>query len=166
MLTDLKEIFTRLNAVGVRYLVCGGLAVVAHGHLRVTHDIDLALAMDEENLRKALSEMESLGFHPHLPLRAIEFADAKIREQWQREKNMEVFSFISTCRKDLVIDLFCSLPFDFDTEWDNALIAQLAPGFPTCPIVRLGTLKAMKRLAGRPVDLEDLKHLPDDPENS
>ena len=160
VLTDLQDVFHRLNEAQVRYLVCGGLAVVAHGHLRVTHDLDLALAPDEVNLRAGLAALESLGFRPALPIPASDFADPVKRAFWQREKNMQVFSLVSAERRDLVIDLFCSLPFAFDPEWESAPEITLGPGFPPCRIVTLSTLRAMKRLAGRPIDLDDLEHLP------
>ena len=37
----LEKLFASLNAAHVRYLVVGGLAVLAHGYLRVTRDLDL-----------------------------------------------------------------------------------------------------------------------------
>ena len=52
--TDLERIFAALEASGARYLVVGGVAVVLHGHLRFTADLDLVLAMDPANLRRAL----------------------------------------------------------------------------------------------------------------
>lgn len=39
-----------LNAAGVRYLIVGGLAVAAHGHVRFTADVDLVLDMSDGNL--------------------------------------------------------------------------------------------------------------------
>lgn len=165
MLADLQEIFHHLNRAGVRYLVCGGLAVVAHGYLRVTHDLDLALALDEDNLRDALSTLTTLGFKPQLPVGPDDFIDSAKRAYWQKEKNMEVFPLVASSRRDLIIDLFCSLPFAFESEWAQATETTLGPGFPPCRIVSLATLRTMKRLAGRPVDLEDLRHLPTvDPE--
>ena len=38
---SLEVIFLALNNAGVRYLVAGGLAVVAHGFVRFTNDVDL-----------------------------------------------------------------------------------------------------------------------------
>ncbi len=161
MLTDLQQIFERLNTAGVRYLVCGGLAVIVHGHLRTTHDLDLALAMDASNLEKAMTVFGELGFVPHLPVKTEDFADQATRQRWMREKNMQVFSLIAADRKDLMVDLFCEPPFDFDQEWDQALITTFGPGFPDCRVVSLSTLRDMKRRAGRAIDLDDLRQLPD-----
>jgi predicted nucleotidyltransferase len=39
---DVGTILRALNDANVRYLIVGGLAVVAHGYVRFTQDIDLA----------------------------------------------------------------------------------------------------------------------------
>ena len=53
-LDTIEALFKALNEGHVRYLVAGGLAVVAHGYLRLTADIDLMLDMDPGNLKKAM----------------------------------------------------------------------------------------------------------------
>jgi len=40
-LEDLLSLCTALNAEGVRYLLIGGFAVILHGFVRATKDIDL-----------------------------------------------------------------------------------------------------------------------------
>ena len=45
-LDTIEALFKALNEGNIRYLVAGGLAVVAHGCLRLTADIDLILDMD------------------------------------------------------------------------------------------------------------------------
>jgi hypothetical protein len=165
MLATLQLLIAELNRADVRYLVCGGLAVVAHGHLRVTHDIDLALALETPNLLRALDVLQRLGFRPHLPVAAEDFADPDVRDGWKRDKGMQVFSLVAPDRRDLVVDLFCELPFAFEPEWRRAPRVQLGPGFAPCPIVSLPTLRRMKALAGRPIDLDDLHHLPSPPDD-
>ncbi|WP_462321547.1 nucleotidyltransferase domain-containing protein [Halochromatium sp.] len=49
-----------LNRYEVRYLLVGGYALAAHGYVRMTEDIDIAVAPDPENSRRwvlALSEL-------------------------------------------------------------------------------------------------------------
>ncbi len=49
-----------LNRHQVRYLLVGGYALAAHGYVRMTEDIDIAVAPDPENSRRwvlALSEL-------------------------------------------------------------------------------------------------------------
>lgn len=44
----IEAVFDALNAAGVRYLVVGGVAVVLHGHLRTTADLDLVVQRHDE----------------------------------------------------------------------------------------------------------------------
>lgn len=49
-----------LNRYQVRYLLVGGYALAAHGYVRMTEDIDIAVAPDPDNSRRwvlALSEL-------------------------------------------------------------------------------------------------------------
>ena len=55
-------ILKTLNDHQVKNLIAGGLAVVAHGYLRFTADIDLLLGMDEANLREALTAFSGLKY--------------------------------------------------------------------------------------------------------
>jgi hypothetical protein len=57
---SLEMIVKALNDRQVKYLIAGGLAVVAHGYLRFTADIDLLLSMDEANLKEALEAFSAL----------------------------------------------------------------------------------------------------------
>ena len=40
MVGAIETVLTALNAAHVRYLIAGGVAVVLHGHLRATADLD------------------------------------------------------------------------------------------------------------------------------
>lgn len=50
-----------LNAAGVEYVLVGGYALAAHGYVRMTQDIDIAVAVDPENTRRWI---EALGQLP------------------------------------------------------------------------------------------------------
>ena len=89
---------------------------------------------------------------------AAAFADPAIRESWIREKQIIVFQLHSEQHRETRIDIFVTEPFDFDTEYDNALLGELLPGVPT-RFVRIETLLRMKETAGRAKDLEDIRQL-------
>lgn len=57
---DLISLCKALNSAGVRYLLIGGFAVILHGYVRGTQDIDLLVDSSEENVRKIKTALASL----------------------------------------------------------------------------------------------------------
>ena len=49
-----------LNAQGAKYLVVGGMAIIQHGYLRATEDIDLLVQQSEENRQSIVRALEML----------------------------------------------------------------------------------------------------------
>ncbi len=157
-LATIESIVRVLNEADVYYLIVGGLAVTAHGYGRVTFDVDLVLQLQPDNVRHALQALESLGYKPFVPVKASDFADPDIRKSWIEEKNMVVFQLHSDQHQETRIDLFVSEPFDFENEYNNALIGEILPGLQT-RFVRIETLIRMKEVANRDKDKEDIKQL-------
>ena len=62
------DVFERLEAEGVRYVVVGGVAVVLHGHERRVNDLDIVVDPAPAEARRAQAALMSLGFFPTLPL--------------------------------------------------------------------------------------------------
>lgn len=157
-LASLEAIVRAMNDTQARYLVVGGLAVAAHGYGRATFDVDLVIQLQQENVRRAMSALETLGYRPTVPVPASAFADPVVRESWIREKQIIVFQLHSELHRETRIDVFVTEPFDFDAEYDNALVGELLPGVPA-RFVRIETLIRMKEIAGRAKDLEDIRQL-------
>ena len=157
-LSSVEAILSALQAAGVRYLVVGGLAVAAHGHGRATFDIDLVVQLQPDNTSRAMKALEGLGYRPTAPVPAAQFSDPRQRESWIRDKNMVVFQLHSDRHPETQIDLFVAEPFDFDTEYDRAMIGEFLPDLPV-RFVCLDTLLSMKESVGRPKDLEDVRQL-------
>lgn len=55
---DLEQLCGRLNELGARYVVIGGFAIIAAGHLRTTGDIDLLIDSSLENESLAFQALE------------------------------------------------------------------------------------------------------------
>src|SRR5687767_2292358 len=71
---DLVRLCRELNAHGARYLVVGGFAVIQHGFLRATEDIDLLVEGSLDNQARIKKALEIL------PDKAIrELADDDLR---------------------------------------------------------------------------------------
>jgi len=156
---DIERVLSALNQVEVRYLVVGGVAVVLHGFLRTTKDLDLVIQLEGDNLQRGLQALKDLGFQPVVPVPLEAFADPVIRESWIREKNLVVFSLWHPERPGFQIDLFASEPFDFQEVYGRALRVPLEKTEAT--VIAARDLIALKRQAGRSQDLADIEALED-----
>ncbi|MFH1018345.1 MAG: DUF6036 family nucleotidyltransferase [Pseudomonadota bacterium] len=156
-ITPFEEIFQSLNDRHVKYVVVGGLAVVLHGHLRATADIDLVLALNHQNVLDAVAALKSLGYRPRPPVPFEDFADAEKRSLWIREKGLTVFSTYSPRYPGIEVDLFVEEPFDFAAVYSRASRISLEKVVVT--VASLDDLIEMKKKVGRPVDLADVSVL-------
>lgn len=157
MVGEIESVLDALNRAHVRYLVVGGVAVVLHGYLRTTADLDLIIQLDRDNVLRALRALQDHGYRPRAPVAGEEFADQQVREQWIQEKGLEVFTLWSSAHPSLEIDLFVSEPFNFDAVYARALRVPLEKTEAT--VIALEDLMALKRRVGRPRDLEDIAAL-------
>ena len=83
---SVRKIIAALNQADARYLIVGGLAVVAHGYVRYTADVELVIALDTANITRTMKALTGLGYRPRVPVSLDDFADAKLREQWIVER--------------------------------------------------------------------------------
>ena len=156
--SSVEKIVSGLNDAGVRYLLVGGLAVVAHGVVRFTADLDIVVDFTPSNLEPALATFTSLGYRPRAPVDIEGFADPEQRRAWVAEKGLTVFSLYSREHAATEVDLFVEPPFDFEAAYPRAYWAEIAPGV-RASIVGRDDLIALKTRAGRPQDLEDVRLL-------
>ena len=154
-----EPVLKALNDAGVRYLIVGGVAVVLHGHLRTTGDLDLVVELGPDNLGRALDALERSGFQPRPPVPLRSFADPDTRRSWIETKNLQVFSLWHPDLAGFEVDLFVEEPFDFDEAWQRRVMVELAGTI--APLVSLDDLLDLKKAAGRPRDLEDVAVLID-----
>jgi hypothetical protein len=139
-LAAFEAIVSALRDARVRYLVAGGIAVNAHGYVRLTYDVDLVIQLKPDNIRPAFKALADLGYRPTVPVTAEQFADPAQRARWIREKGMQVLNFHSDLHRPFTVDVFVSEPFDFDREYEAAMQGELAPGltvrFVSIPALR------------------------------
>jgi predicted nucleotidyltransferase len=72
--TGLEQLLYILHAAGVKFVLIGGLAAIAHGAETVTGDVDLCYARDRDNLERLGQALAPLhprlrGAPPDLPFR-------------------------------------------------------------------------------------------------
>lgn len=146
LVDELHAIAAALRAAGIRYAVCGGVAVSAHGAPRSTKDIDILVA--PEDLPRVLDAVRPLGYvFLALPM--------TFDEGTPRERNVQRVSKIAGS-DHLLLDLLVANA-SLAGALDDALEVQLAEG--PLSVVSRATLVRMKRMASRPQDLLDLENL-------
>ena len=89
---DLLRLCASLNRHDVRYIVVGGMAVIHHGLLRATEDIDLLLERSRENQARALASLEI-------------FSDKAVREI--QESDLDTYTVVRVA-DEIVVDLMLS----------------------------------------------------------
>lgn len=155
---SVEAIIRALNEAQVRYLVVGGLAVVAHGYGRLTFDVDLVIGLDPDNIARAFDALASIDYHPAVPITAQQFADREMRDSWREEKGMVVLKFWSDLHRRTPLDVFVYEPFDFAAEHARARWEKVL-GRIVAPVLDYESLLVMKQEAGRDKDLLDIEAL-------
>lgn len=111
---SLLEIVNVLNKKEVDYIIAGGVAVVLQGVERLTMDLDAAVSLDRDNIKKFLSAMEELNLKPRLPVPAESLlSPEKIRIMCE-EKNAMVFTFIDPKSPIRQVDFFLSKELSYE----------------------------------------------------
>jgi hypothetical protein len=143
---ELKGFIDALNAAGVDYALCGGLAVVVYGYVRATKDIDLLVRSEDLEAVKAIAEKS--GF-------TIE--SGWITFQTGTDQEQSIYRLLKVMGEDiLMLDLILVGPL-FEEIWKGRGIVQWE-NRPMQIVSREGLMK-MKKRAGRSQDLADLDAL-------
>lgn len=143
LVDELYSIAAALTRAGVRYAVCGGVAVTLYGATRSTKDIDLLVL--PADVPRALDAVRPLGYvFPAFPMTF----DAGT----ERERHVQRVSKIEGS-EHLLLDLLVA-----DAAFEGALDDRVEVQLPAGPlaVVSRAVLLRMKRLAGRTQDLEKL----------
>lgn len=144
---DLAGVIASANAAGLRFVLIGGFAVIAHQHLRATEDVDLLVPDDA-------GEVDAL-------LRFLTEVDARWhgREGRPSEEVVRSSHHLRVATRHGLVDLLKegAPPLDFDTVRREALVVAFEG--EDAAVAGLKSLAALKRLAGRPIDQLDLEAL-------
>lgn len=153
----IAELLQSLADEQVQYVLVGGLAVQLHGFLRATFDIDLVLAMNDDNLSRFIAVADRFGLTPAIPVPLDSLKNAGKISQWHRDKGMLAFSLRESRPGGAVVDILVRPDVSF-----NRLIANAVPGElfgRRVSIASIDDLLAMKRIANRPKDRLDIDAL-------
>jgi len=145
-LNDFAAALRDLNDAGVRYVVVGGLAVIRHGAVRATKDVDAAVAMDDENLARLDALL--VRWRPTNP-------DGTPLRRADLPAGGALALRTPHCLVDLLSEQLLPAPFaDVLARADRKRIDGVE-----APICSLADLVAMKRATGRGTDDVDLQAL-------
>lgn len=163
----IAELLQSLADNRVQYVLVGGLAVQLHGFLRATFDIDLVLAMDDENLVRFIGVAKSYGLKPGIPVPIDSLRNADQIDQWHREmgqagkprsgcsqKGMLAFSLREPQTGGGVVDVLVRPDVPFAKLMANAVVGELFAR--QVLIASIDDLLTMKRIANRPKDQLDI----------
>jgi hypothetical protein len=146
---DTRSFIELLHVHGVRYLIVGGEAVIFHGHVRLTGDVDFFVDPAPENLER-LHAAVSAFWDGDIPGRITS-------EDFRPDGTVVQFGLPPNR-----IDLMNSIgPLRFDDVWPQRVEAVLALEREEIPLPYIGLddLIECKRTVGRPQDLADIEFL-------
>lgn len=150
-MTNFREVLLLLERADVRFIVIGGVAATVHGASRLTRDVDVVYARDEENVTKVAAAFAAHGPYlrgapPGLPFR---FDGKTIR-----------LGLNFTLATDLGdVDLLGEIAGGGGFEDLLPHSIKVSIYGVTCLCLDLPTLIRVKRAAGRPKDLEAIAEL-------
>lgn len=139
---DLVALCHELNQRGAKYVVVGGLAIIAAGLPRVTTDVDLMVAADSENEAKVFSALSTLP-------------DNAVRELQPGE--LQQYNVIRV-GDEILVDLMVSAGgINYSEAAKNVVVRELG-GVPI-PFASPRLLWRMKAVTHREKDAGDLVFL-------
>lgn len=150
---DPTRVFETLNRHGVDYLVIGGFAVIAHGHIRATKDIDLVASEQRENLERLAAALRELRARvrgvdgEHLPVDPTNPDDLASGANWTMVTDAGW------------VDFMAEPPGAASYPQMRARSVQRRVRNVDIPIIGMDDLIRMKTAAGRPRDLADIAAL-------
>lgn len=147
--SDPVRVFRVLNEHEVDYVVIGGWAVISHGRVRLTNDVDFVVARDEENLarlERALAELRAELWGVDAHLLGIDLT----AEQLGAGGNFTLTTDAGG------VDVFNEVPGGAPyADLRGRSLEGRVRGIPVRVASREDLIR-MKRAAGREIDLEDL----------
>jgi hypothetical protein len=141
---ELRSVIARLDAEGVPYALCGGLAMAVHGYPRATVDIDIVVLAND--FTRVEAAVRPLGFT--LPAAPMTFAGGAVE--------IRRVSKIHTSGQLLSLDALLVTP-TIEKAWQTR--QAMMWDFGTITVVSREGLVALKSLRGSGRDQDDIKQL-------
>jgi predicted nucleotidyltransferase len=138
---DIEKLIRLFDAHDVDYVLIGAVAFPVHGYARATLDVDVFIRPTSENAGRVRAALSAFGY---------DISDVSIEDLLTTKLLIRQYA--------LQTDIH---PFVAGVTFDEVREGRVAGtvGATRAWFASLDHLIAMKRAAGRPKDLEDLKHL-------
>jgi hypothetical protein len=150
---DPEEILRVLGEHTVDYVLVGGIAVQAYGHIRATQDLDIIPGPDLTNLSRLGEALAALGARLHGAARPVDITDPHVLQRAAMVPLLTIHGRLDLLR----IGSTAGTPTRYGELRKRALEVRL--GDTTVPVVALDDLIRMKRAAAREVDRADIRAL-------
>lgn len=149
---NLKDLLERLLRNNIDFVLVGGFASVLHGSTLVTQDLDICVALTEEEIQKLRSALADLHpIHRMNPNFSPSFMD------YPKDSSQLKNIYLKT---DLgVLDIMSELPpvGNFSRIKSHSIEVSLY-GY-ICRVISIEDLIQIKEIMTRPKDKETLRHL-------
>jgi len=153
MTLDPARVFATLERHGVDYITIGAFAVIAHGYVRATADIDVVARQDRDNLERLAAAFGELNAR----LRGV---DAELLEIDPTDPDVLANGASFTLDTDAgPVDYLNAVPGAGDYDDLRARAIETNAAGVVVRVVGLDDLIRMKRASGRPQDLRDIANL-------
>lgn len=133
-----SDVFDRLEAEGIRYVVVGGMAVYLHGYERPVEDLDIVIAPSEAD--RAVHTLMLAGFVSSVPLPLSMLTMMRMFDSEQRE-----------------IDLFVRYMIPFEELWQGSVHVSVENSLAR--VMSLEHLLKDRRMHARASYLQDIEGL-------
>ncbi len=147
----IEEIVQALRKARVRFGLAGGYAVALHGAVRGTVDINIVIPLEKKQFRAAQKALSQLGLVSRLPVDADQVFD--FREEYIANRNLLAWDFCHPQDPSKRVDILIT------HDIREQEVTRIRAGELVIPILGIHSLIAMKKAAGRPQDLEDIRAL-------
>jgi hypothetical protein len=141
--SDFRDLLRSLNAAGVKYLVVGGYAVMAHTEPRYTKDLDLWIRADLDNAQVLLAALSEFG---------APIADVKPQDFTEPEIFFQIG--VDPVRVDIMTSV---LGLEFETAWSRKIGVDF--GGVQAPVLCREDILTAKIASGRERDRRDARQL-------
>jgi predicted nucleotidyltransferase len=148
---NFKEVLPRFEHAGVKFILIGGGAGIAHGQARLTQDVDLVYSRDPENLKRIIDLLAEFQPYPRGAPAGLPFLwDVKTLQFGTNFTLSTTLGYI-----DLLGEVTGGGKYEDLLPYTEITTAYGVP----VRVVTLERLIDLKRAAGRPKDFESVAEL-------